>query len=363
MWNLHQCRRFSAAVAWVIVAILVASAHKAQALDYPAPKEADWIARDFRFATGEVVAELRLHYTTIGDPASPPVVILHGTTGSGTGLLTPTFAGELFGPGQVLDASKYFIILPDAIGHGKSAKPSDGLRAKFPRYTYDDMITAQYRLLTEGLGIKHLRLVLGNSMGSMETWAWGVKYPGFMDALVPMAAQPSEMSSRNWMLRRLITDSIRNDPDWKGGDYTAQPKSARIASVFYGIATAGGSIAHQAAAPTRATADKILDERLAAPFAGDANDVLYQWDSSRDYNPSPQLERIEAALLAINSADDERNPPETGVMERELKRIKNAKLFLIPTSDATRGHLTTGNAKFWQQQLRGFLATAPQRGD
>ncbi len=333
------------------------------ALDFPAPKEADYIAKDFRFVSGDVMPELRLHYTTIGEPSGQPVLILHGTTGSGTGLLTPTFGGELFGPGQALDASKYFIILPDSIGHGKSSKPSDGLRAKFPRYTYDDMVVAQHRLLTEALGIKHLALVLGNSMGGMETWVWGTMYPEFMDALVPMAAQPSEMSSRNWMLRRLIVDSIRNDPDWNGGNYTAQPKSAKIASIFYGIATAGGSIALQAAAPTRAAADKVLDDRLAAPFSGDANDVLYQWDSSRDYNPSPLLERIRAALLAINSADDERNPPETGLMDRDLKRVKNGKLLLIPTSSDTRGHLTTGNAKFWNKQLKEFLASAQKRAD
>jgi homoserine O-acetyltransferase len=277
-------------------------------------------------------------------------------------MLTPAFAGELFGPGQPLDASKHYIILPDAIGHGKSAKPSDGLRAKFPRYTYDDMVTAQYRLVTEGLGLRHLRLVLGNSMGGMQTWMWGERYPEFMDALVPMASQPTEMSSRNWMLRRLITDGIRNDPAWNNGDYTAQPRSARVASVFYGIATAGGTLAYQKAAPTREAADKLLDDRLAAPFAADANDVLYQWDSSRDYNAAPGLERIQAALLAINSADDERNPPETGIMERELKRVKNARLLLIPASEDTRGHLTTGFAKFWNQQAQEFLEAVPRRG-
>jgi homoserine O-acetyltransferase/O-succinyltransferase len=324
----------------------------ALAADYPAPKEGDWIAKDFRFSTGEVLPELKLHYTTIGDPKGEPVLILHGTGGSGTGLLSPDFAGELFGPGQPLDATKYFIILPDAIGAGKSAKPSDGLRARFPRYNYDDMVTAQYLLVKQGLGLKHLRLVLGNSMGGMHTWIWGVKYPGFMDALVPMASQPTEMSSRNWMLRRLIIDSIRTDPDWKEGNYTTQPKSARIASVFYALATNGGTLALQKAAPTREAADKLLDGRMAAPFTADANDFLYQWDSSREYNPAPLLD----------SADDERNPPETGLMERELKRLKNGRLFLIPASDATRGHGTTGFAKFWKEQLREFLAGVAARG-
>jgi homoserine O-acetyltransferase/O-succinyltransferase len=303
------------------IAATIASAVSAAAQGYPTPKEGDWLARDFRFHTGEVAPELRIHYTTVGEPSAQPVLILHGTTQSGSAMLSPTFAGELFGPGQPLDAGRYFIILPDSIGHGKSAKPSDGLRAKFPLYNYDDMVVAQYRLVTEGLGVRHLRLVLGNSMGGMHSWIWGVKYPEFMDVLVPMASQPSEMSSRNWIMRRLITDSIRNDPEWIDGNYTVQPRFARLASVFYGIATAGGTLAYQKMAPTREAADKLLNDRLAAPFTADANDILYMWDASRDYNPSPGLERIEAAVLAINSADDERNPPETGIMERELKRV------------------------------------------
>ena len=325
------------------------------------PAETDWIARDFRFHTGEVLPELRLHCTTVGDASGHPVLILHGTTGSGSGLLAPSFGGELFGPGQALDPSKYFIMLPDAIGHGKSSKPSDGMRAKFPRYNYDDMVAAQYRLVTECLGIRHLRLVLGNSMGGMHTWIWAITHPDFMDALVPMAAQPTEMCSRNWMMRRLIIDAIRNDPEWNNGDYSRQPQAFRVANVFYGIATSGGTLAYQKLAPTRETADKLLDGRLAAPFTADANDTLYQWDASRDYDPSPGLERIQAALLAVNSADDERNPPETGIMERELKRVKNGKLHLIPASDETRGHGTTCMAKFWNQQVQELLETAPQR--
>ncbi|HSB23413.1 MAG TPA: alpha/beta fold hydrolase [Burkholderiaceae bacterium] len=340
---------------------LLLAAAASLAAEFPAPKQGDWVARDFRFHTGEVMAELRLHYTTVGAPGGEPVLVLHGTTGSGSGMLYPAFAGELFGPGQPLDATKYFIILPDSIGHGQSAKPSDGLRAKFPRYNYDDMVQAQYRLLTEGLGVKHLRLIIGNSMGGMQAWIWGVTHPQFMDALVPMASQPTEMASRNWMLRRLITDSIRNDPEWKDGNYTAQPKSAHFASVFYGIATNGGTLAYQKNAPTRERADKLLNDRLAAPFRADANDTLYQWDSSRDYNPSPGLEHIEATLLAINAADDERNPPETGVMDRELKRVKNGKLYLIPASDQTAGHGTTAQAKFYVEPLRQLLQSAPKR--
>jgi homoserine O-acetyltransferase len=334
----------------------------AWAADFPAPKQGTWVAKDFKFHTGEVMPELKLAYTTVGDPKGEPVLMLHGTTGSAASMLTPAFGGELFGAGQPLDASRYFIIIPDALGHGQSAKPSDGLRARFPRYNYDDMVAAQHRLLTEHLGIKHVRLIMGNSMGGMHAWIWGVTHPGFMDALVPMASQPTEMSSRNWMMRRLIIDSIRNDPDWKDGNYTAQPKSAQFASVFFGIGTNGGNLALQKAAPTRDAADKLLDARLKAPFRGDANDVLYQWDSSRDYNPSPKLERIEAAVLAINAADDERNPPETGIMERELKRLKNGKLLLIPASESTAGHGTTGSARHYTQALREFVQGAPKRG-
>ena len=347
-----------------LAAILVASlliALSAYAQTYPAPKEGTWIARDFGFHTGEVLPEVRLNYVTVGEPTGEPVLILHGTGGSAASMLTPQIAGELFGPGQPLDAAKYFIILPDGVGHGKSSKPSDGMRAKFPRYNYDDMVLAQYRLVTEGLGVRHLRLVLGNSMGGMHTWIWGVTYPDVMDALMPMASQPTEMSSRNWLMRRMIVDAIRNDSEWKGGDYTAQPSAFRVANVFFGIATNGGTLAYQKLAPTRELADKLLEQRMAAATKADANDFLYQWESSRDYNPAPGLERISAALLAINAADDERNPPETGIMERELKRVKNGKLYLIPASEETRGHGTTGMAKFYKQQLQEFLAAVPKR--
>src|SRR5215813_11747142 len=219
--------------------------------DYPAPKEADWIAKDFRFHTGEVLPEVRLHYATVGAPTGDPVLVLHGTGGSHANMLTREFAGELYGPGQPLDATRYFIILPDALGTGKSTRPSDGMRARFPNYNYDDMVLAQHRLVTEGLGIKHLRLVLGNSMGGMQTWIWGTTYPTFMDALVPMASQPTEMSSRNWMMRRMIIDAIKNDPDWNNGNYTTQPRSVKAATVFFAIATSGGTLAYQKLAPTR----------------------------------------------------------------------------------------------------------------
>jgi homoserine O-acetyltransferase len=340
---------------------LMLSCSAVGAADYPAPKEADWTIRDFKFHTGETIPELRIHYTTLGEPTGQPVLMLHGTTGSGRGMLTPAFAGELFGAGQPLDATKYFIILPDAIGHGKTSKPSDGLKTKFPKYNYDDMIEAQYRLVRDGLGIRHLRLVMGNSMGGMHAWMWGVKYPDYMDALVPMASQPSEMAARNWMLRRMLIESIRNDPDYQNGNYTRQPAALKTANIFFGIATAGGTLAYQSAAPTHAQADKFVSARLAAPAPPDANDYIYQWESSADYNPAPGLEKIEAALLAINAADDERNPPETGIMERDLQRVKKGQLYLIPASSETRGHGTTGSARFFTKRLDEFLQTVPQR--
>jgi homoserine O-acetyltransferase len=327
----------------------------AAAADYPAPRQASWTARDFRFHTGEMLPEVKLAYTTLGNPAGEPVLVLHGTAGSAATMLNPGFAGELFGAGQPLDASRYFIILPDALGAGQSSKPSDGLRAKFPRYNYDDMVLAQYRLVSEGLGIKHLRLVIGNSMGGMHTWLWGVKYPGFMDALVPMAAQAGEMSARNWVLRRMLVESVRQDPDYQGGNYTAMPRSLKLAAQMSNFATNGGTQAYYHAAPTRAAADKLVDERLAAPFNVDANDFVYQWDASHDYNAAPGLDRIRAALLAINSADDERNPPELGTMERDLARVKGGALFLIPASSDTRGHGTTGAARLWKDRLAQFL--------
>ena len=346
----------------VVLALLVGGAiTPCLAADYPAPRSGVWTARDFRFHSGELMPELRIGYTTVGEPGGEPVLILHGTAGTGAGMLNPAFAGELFGPGQPLDAAKYFIILPDAIGAGRSGKPSDGLRARFPNYNYDDMVQAQYRLVTEGLGVKHLRLVLGNSMGGMHTWVWGVNHPGFMDALVPMASQPTPMSGRNWLMRRMLIDAVRKDPAWQGGNYSVQPAALRSANVYFGIATNGGTLAYQQAANSREAADKLLDERLAAPFTADANDFLYQWEASADYNPAPRLERINARLLAINSADDERNPPELGVMERELKRIPGAALYLVPASEATRGHGTTALARFWAPQLRELLAGAPRR--
>ncbi|MEY3729661.1 MAG: hypothetical protein RLZZ57_417 [Pseudomonadota bacterium] len=329
------------------------------AAQYPEPREATWVVRDFRFHTGEVMPELRLGYLTIGDPSGTPVLVLHGTAGSSRSMVSPAFAGQLFGPGQPLDAAKHYIIIPDALGAGKSSKPSDGLRARFPRFNYADILAAQHRLLTEGLGVSHVRLVIGNSMGGMLAWLWGVTYPDFMDAIVPMAAQPTAMSGRNWMLRRMMIETIRRDPAYRGGDYSEQPASLSLAFLFFNIATNGGSQALQKSAPTRAAADAILDQRLAQPAAADANDLIYMYEASRDYDPEPLLGRIRARVLAINSADDERNPHETGLMAAAMARIPNARLLLIPGSPETAGHGTTGQARFWREELDRFLKELP----
>jgi homoserine O-acetyltransferase len=353
-----KCSR--AALSFFLAVIPAVTSFAALAADYPAPKQGDFIAKDFKFHTGETMPELKLHYTTLGEPTGQPVLVLHGSGGSAATMLTPAFAGELFGPGQPLDASKYYIIIPDSIGHGKSSKPSDGMKTAFPKYDYDDLVDAQYRLVKEGLSIKHLRLVIGNSMGGMHAWIWAERYPDFMDVAVPMAAQPTAMAARNWMLRRIMLDTIRNDPNYQGGNYTSQPRMMKYAVAAFRIASTGGTLGYQTLAPTAAKADKIVDNLLAAPDM-DANDFVYQFQSSHDYDPSPRLEKIEAVVLAINAADDERNPPETGVTAAALQRVKNGRLFLIPASSATRGHLTTGNAAFYQQQLRELLQTAPQR--
>ncbi|WP_166298678.1 alpha/beta fold hydrolase [Bradyrhizobium sp. 26S5] len=343
-----------------LVAAFVSMSAMAMAADYPAPQDGEWIAKDFRFHSGEVMPELRLHYTTLGAPTGQPVLVLHGSGGSAASMLTPTFAGQLFGPGQPLDASKYYIIIPDGIGHGKSSKPSDAMRTSFPKYDYNDMVDAQYRLVTEGLGIKHLRLVIGNSMGGMHTWIWGVRYPQMMDILVPMASQPSAMAARNWILRRTMLETIRSDPDYNGGNYTSQPRMMKYAIAAYRFASAGGTLGYQTLAPSAPQADKMVDDQLALPVTADANDYIYQWEASHDYDPSTGMEKIDATLLAINAADDERNPPETGVTEAAVKRIGNGKIYLIPASTETRGHLTTGDAKFYSRQLQELLQTAPQ---
>ncbi len=334
---------------------------------YPPPVEADFVLRDFRFASGETLPELTLHYRTLGTPrkdtngrVTNAVLIMHGTTGSGAQFIRREFAGELFGPGQLLDASRYFIVLPDGIGHGKSSKPSDGLHARFPRYAYADMVEAQYRLLTEGLGVNHLRLVMGTSMGGMHTWAWGERYPEFMDALMPLASLPAQIAGRNRAWRRVVIDAIRHDPGWKDGDYTSQPQSLRVAAEMLFL-VGSNPVSRQRQAPTLIEADRALDAYVeSAMKTMDANDVLYAVEASRDYDPGPRLEKIRAPLLAINSADDLINPPELGILEKEIHRVKNGRAIVIPMSDRTAGHGTHTLAAVWKPYLAELLATSGQ---
>ena len=344
----------------LVLAVVAAMCVPALGEEFYMRKDDVCIIKDFEFHTGEVFPELKVGYATLGDPKNPAVLILHGTTGSGARMLNKNFGEQLFLEGQPLDARNYYIILPDAIGTGNSSKPSDGLKAKFPNYNYDDMVLAQYRLVTEGLGVKHLRVIIGNSMGGMQTWLWTIKYPEFMDAAVPMASMPMAMSGRNWMMRKFISYTVRNDPAWKGGDYTEQPKSAQYANVFYAIATNGGNMALQKAAPTSEKGDEIIAQRLGAKFTMDANDFLYQWESSREYNPQG-VENIRAYILAINSADDERNPAEFGVMEEAIAKIEHAEYFLIPASPETAGHGTTAQAKWWKDKFVEFMKGVPAK--
>jgi homoserine O-acetyltransferase/O-succinyltransferase len=343
------CRHVIAAFA-----MLCCSA-SAWAADPPQPKQGDWVVKDFRFHTGEVLPELKLHYVTIGEPTGEPALVLHGSAGSGQTMLTRNFAGELFGPGQPLDPAKYFIIVPDSLGSGKSSKPSNGLRMNFPKFTYEDQVRAQYRLLTEHLGVRHLKLVIGQSMGGMHGWMWGEMYPDFMTVLMPLGSQPTALAGRNWVLRRMLIETIKADPAWNNGNYTEQPPSFKYAAAFFSLATSGGTQAFHAMAPTRAQADKIVEDRLAQRFVADANDYIYAYEAARDYDPSPGLEKIKARVLAINAADDERNPVELGILAREIKRVKNGRYYEIPASAETRGHGTSGNAKWWKHLLAEVL--------
>ena len=358
----HDDRRFAAFLLLARFVFLLAFSSVLHAADYPAPTEGDFVARDFKFASGETLPELRVHYRTLGKPVNDDkgvvrnaVLIMHGTTGSGAQFIRPEFAGELFGKDQPLDATKFFIVLPDGIGHGKSSKPSDGLHARFPRYGYRDMVEAQFRLLADGLGINHARLVMGTSMGGMHTWLWGESHPDFMDALMPLASLPTQISGRNRAWRRMIIDAIRNDPDWKNGDYTAQPQSLRTAAEMLWFMSSN-PVLRQKDAPTLAKTDEVLDKFVADIVkTNDANDVLYALEASRDYDPGPNLEKIRAPLLAINSADDLINPPELGILEREIKRVPHGRAIVIPLSDKTRGHGSHTIAALWKDQLEALL--------
>ncbi|HZR05876.1 MAG TPA: alpha/beta fold hydrolase [Candidatus Udaeobacter sp.] len=342
--------------------LLFLAATSALAADYPAPTEGDFTIRDFKFASGETLPELRLHYRTLGKPekdaqgkTTNAVLIMHGTTGSGAQFIRPEFAGELFGKDQPLDATKFFIVLPDGIGHGKSSKPSDGMNAKFPRYGYVDMVDADYRLLTEGLGVNHARLIMGTSMGGMHTWLWGERHPDFMDALMPLASLPTQISGRNRAWRRMIIDGIRNDPAWEGGEYKTQPPSLRTAAEMLWFMSSN-PVLRQKDAPTLSKTDEVLDKFVEQIVkTDDANDVLYAVEASHDYDPGPNLEKIRAPLLAINSADDLINPPELGILEREIKRVPHGRAIVIPFSDKTRGHGSHTVAALWKDQLADLL--------
>jgi homoserine O-acetyltransferase len=345
------------------VLILFSIAGLSGAADYPAPAEGDFTIRNFKFASGESLPELRLHYRTLGKPEKDAqgktmnaVLIMHGTTGSGAQFVSrPEFANELFGKDQPLDATKFFIILPDGIGHGKSSKPSDGLHAKFPRYGYLDMVEAQYRLLTEGLGVNHARLVMGTSMGGMHTWLWGELHPDFMDALMPLASLSTQISGRNRGWRRMIIDAIRNDAAWNGGEYKTQPPSLRTAAEMLWFMSSN-PVLRQKDAPTLAKTDEVLDKFVEQIVkTDDANDVLYALEASHDYDPGPNLEKIRAPLLAINSADDLINPPELGILEREIKRVPHGRAIVIPLSDKTRGHGSHTIAALWKDDLVKLL--------
>jgi len=344
----------------LLLSILAASF--ASATDYPLPTEGDYTVRDFKFASGETLPELRLHYRTLGTPekdaqgqTTNAVLIMHGTTGSGAQFIRSEFAGELFGKDQPLDVTKFFIILPDAIGHGKSSKPSDGMHAKFPRYGYIDMVEAQYRLLTEGLGVNHAGLVMGTSMGGMHTWLWGELHPDFMDALMPLASLPTQISGRNRVWRRMTIDTIRNDPAWSGGDYKTQPPSLRTAAEMLWFMSSN-PVLRQNEAPTLAKTDEVLDKFVDDHLkSDDANDVVYALEASRDYDPGPNLEKIRAPLFAINSADDLINPPELGIIEREIQRLPKGRAMVIPLSDKTRGHGSHTIAALWKDQLVKLL--------
>uniref|UniRef100_Q01U51 Alpha/beta hydrolase fold n=1 Tax=Solibacter usitatus (strain Ellin6076) TaxID=234267 RepID=Q01U51_SOLUE len=343
-------------------ALLALLAVPLAAADFPAPVEGDYTVSDFQFATGETIPKLNLHYTTVGTPVknaagvvTNAVLIMHGTGGSGRGFLSATFGGQLFGAGQLLDATKYFIILPDDIGHGKSSKPSDGMHMKFPRYTYTDMVHGEYRLVTEKLGVNHLRLVMGTSMGAMHTWLWGEFYPDFMDALMPLASAPVEIGGRNRMLRKMIMDSIKRDPNWNGGEYKGPLNMVPANFALFMMTSSPLQLLKQA--PTREQADAAFERRFyqAAARPTDPNDMLYHYDCSRDYNPQPDLEKIKAPLYAVNSADDQVNPPELGILEREIKRVKHGRYILLPTTDQTRGHGTHSLPAIWGNYLAELL--------
>jgi homoserine O-acetyltransferase len=346
------------------LAALAAQAAAPPAKAWPT-HDADVVLKDFRFRDGERLPELKIHYTTLGQPhrnaageIDNAVMVLHGTGGDGHQFLRPQFADELYGSGQPLDISKYWIILPDNIGHGQSSKPSDGLRMKFPKYDYDDMVEAQYRMLTEGLGIRRMRLIMGTSMGCMMSFMWGEQHPDFARALMPLACEPIEIAGLNRMWRQLVIDGIEKDPAWNGGNYVKQPEQGlRTAESILFIA-GGAPLNLQKLYSTREAAKAYVEQRVESGIEGlDANDTIYQFDSSRSYNPWPDLEKISAPLTWVTSADDFINPRNLDVPSRALKRMnKNARFRLIPESGETHGHGTHTWAAFWKKDLSELLA-------
>ena len=328
-----------------------------------APHEGDFVIHNFHFQSGETLSDVKMHYTTFGTPlkdssgrTTNAVLILHGTSGSGRQFLRPIFADVLFKPGQLLDASKYFLIIPDNIGHGKSSKPSDGMHARFPQYDYADMVALQHELVEKGLGVNHLRLVLGASMGCMHSFMWGEAYPNEMDALMPIACLPVEIAGRNRIWRKMVIDGIRNDPLWKNGEYTSEPPLALQISADFLLLIGNSPLHMQQDLPTRDAADHYLDETIKRSTADmDATDFLYAVSASRDYDPSAKLASIKVPVMFVNSADDLINPPELGIAEREIKKVKNGKFRLLPISDQTHGHGTHTWAAAWQQYLRELL--------
>jgi homoserine O-acetyltransferase len=358
----------AAAAAQPAAAAAPSSPPPAAASKWPT-REDDVALKDFRFRSGETLPELRMHYTTLGRPhrnaageIDNAVMVLHGTGGSGQQFFRPQFADELYGPGQPLDIRRYWIILPDNIGHGKSSKPSDGLRMRFPKYDYDDMVVAQHRMLTEGLGVTHLRLILGTSMGCMHAFVWGETYPSFARALMPLACEPVEIAGLNRMWRQLAIDGIKADPAWQDGNYASQPtQGLRTAESLLFVAGAA-PLYYQAQYPTRTTAVAYAQDRVASGMAElDANDLIYQLESSRNYNPWPTLEAITAPLMWVNSADDFINPRNFTFAQRALRRMPNARFRLIPESAETRGHGTHTWARFWKADLIALLARSERR--
>ncbi len=334
----------------------------ALAQSLPPATEGDYVVQNFHFRSGEVLPSLKLHYTTFGTPqrdasgkVTNAVMILHGTTGSGKQFVSQQFAGVLFGPGELLDATRYYIILPDGIGHGQSSKPSDGMHANFPHYDYDDMVAAQHQLLVDGLKVNHLRLIIGTSMGCMHSWVWGETYSDFVDALMPLACLPVQIAGRNRTVRKMAMDAIRQDPAWEHGEYKAPPPGLKTALDVL-LIMGSSPLQMQKQYPTRDAADAYLDNFMRTRFAAtDANDFLYAFDASRNYDPSSNLGKIRVPVMAINSADDFINPPELGIMEKEIKRVPKGRYVLLPITDQTRGHGTHTLPAIWQGYLKELL--------